>query len=67
MLFHHLLKGVDVPDDEGLLVDNLCRNHGNIGEIYSQVSFDVKKGQCFGLLGKDRILCLINIIVNYVY
>ncbi|XP_035706403.1 ATP-binding cassette sub-family A member 3-like [Folsomia candida] len=43
--------GVDVPDDEGLLVDNLCRNHGNIGEIYSQVSFDVKKGQCFGLLG----------------
>lgn len=42
--------GGSVPENVGLLVDGLCKNYGTIG-VYSHVSFCVKKGECFGILG----------------
>jgi len=45
-----LYLGTELPAEEGLLVDGLCKNYGTTAP-YSNVSFAVKRGECFGLLG----------------
>jgi len=47
------VSGKSAPNSICLLVENFCKNFGKIG-AFSNVSFAVQKGQCFGLLGANN-------------
>lgn len=49
------LKITDKANNKtALKVDNLCKTYGNSGQYaVSNITFDVKSGECFGLLGKN--------------
>ena len=49
------LKTTDKVDNiSALKVDNLCKSYGHSGQYaVSNITFEVKSGECFGLLGKN--------------